>query len=157
MARTALAYRGASYRFGSRSGGFDCSGLMCAVCAKYGIFLPRASSAQYNVGTPVPKDKLQAGDLVFFRNTYKRGISHVGIYIGDNQFLHAAGSRTGVVVSRIDVGYHKDHYAGARRMDLAKLPHVRDEAKVVLTPILDDKAFVEDGQPLSHAPGKSGP
>src|SRR5262249_44539830 len=97
MARTALAYRGAPYRFGSRSGGFDCSGLIQTICAKYGIYLPRASNAQFNVGKPVPKDQLQPGDLVFFQNTYKRGISHVGIYIGEGQFLHAAGSRKGVI------------------------------------------------------------
>lgn len=139
LARSAMAYRGAPYRFGSRSGGFDCSGLMQTVCAKYGVFLPRAANSQFSVGTPVPKEQIQPGDLVFFQNTYKRGISHVGIYIGDGQFLHAAGSRKGVVVSRLDEGYHKQHYAGARRLDLSKLPHVPGEEKIDLTPILDEK------------------
>lgn len=140
LARTALAYRGAPYRFGGRSAqtGFDCSGLVQTVCAKWGIYVPRAAHAQYTAGAPVPANSLQPGDLVFFKNTYKRGLSHVGIYIGDRKFLHAAGVRYGVMVSSLDAPYHRNHYVGARRLNLSKLPPVPGEESVTQRVVLDD-------------------
>ena len=90
--------------------------------ARWGIVLPRAARAQYQRGQPVAKADLQAGDLVFFKNTYRRGLSHVGVYIGNGYFVHAATRRQGVVMSRLDAGYHSKHWAGARRLDLSKLP-----------------------------------
>ncbi|SRR5579884_79434 len=128
LARTALSYRGVPYRWGGRSPrtGFDCSGLVQSVYAKWGLYLPRVASAQIKKGVPVKPDKLLPGDLVFFKNTYKRGISHVGIYIGNNYFIHAAGRGKGVCVSRL-AGYHKRHWAGARRLNLSKLPPVPGE------------------------------
>lgn len=131
LARTALSYRGAPYRFGGRSArsGFDCSGLVQSVYAKWGLYLPRVARAQYKMGKRVKPKDLLPGDLVFFKNTYKRGISHVGIYIGDNFFIHASRPGVGVVVSRLDRGYHKRHWAGARRLDLSKLPPVPGEAQ----------------------------
>lgn len=131
LARTALSYRGAPYRFGGRSprSGFDCSGLVQSVYAKWGLYLPRVARAQYKMGQRVKPQDLQPGDLVFFKNTYKRGISHVGIYIGDSFFIHAARPGVGVVVSRLDRGYHKRHWAGARRLDLSKLPPAPGEAQ----------------------------
>jgi cell wall-associated NlpC family hydrolase len=146
LARSALTYRGAPYRFGGTTrNGFDCSGLVQAVCAKWGIYLPRAANAQFNTGTPVPKEKLQPGDLVFFANTYKSGISHVGIYIGEGEFIHAAGSGKGVVVSRLEDDYHKKHYAGARHLDLSKLPHVDGEEEMPKRIILDDGHMDDKG------------
>ncbi len=129
LAHTALSYRGTPYRWGGTNlrTGVDCSGLVQAVCAKWGILLPRAARAQFSVGTPVKPNELQPGDLVFFKNTYRHGLSHVGIYIGDNHFIHAAGRGKGVRLSRIDEGYHKAHWAGARRLDLSKLPAVQGE------------------------------
>ena len=129
LAHTALGYRGAPYRWGGRSpkSGFDCSGLVQAVYAKWGIALPRSAGEQYHVGRAVAKNALQPGDLVFFKNTYKRGISHVGIYIGNGAFIHAATSRKGVMMSRLDTGYHAQHWAGARRLDLSKLPQSSEE------------------------------
>jgi cell wall-associated NlpC family hydrolase len=140
LARTALAYRGAPYRFGGRSAqtGFDCSGLVQAVCAKWGIYVPRAAHAQYTAGKPVPSNSLQPGDLVFFKNTYKRGLSHVGIYIGDRKFLHAANVRHGVMVSSLDDAYHHNHYVGARRLDVSKLPPVPGEEGAPQRVLLDD-------------------
>lgn len=149
LARTALAYRGAPYRFGGRSAqtGFDCSGLVQAVCAKWGIYVPRAAHAQYTAGKPVPANSLQPGDLVFFKNTYKRGLSHVGIYIGERKFLHAAGVRYGVMVSSLDDAYHRNHYVGARRLDVSKLPPVPDEEGAPQRVLLDDgKGDTPDAQ-----------
>lgn len=132
LAQTALSYRGTPYRWGGTvlGKGVDCSGLVQAVCAKWGILLPRAARAQYTVGVPIKPENLQAGDLVFFKNTYRRGLSHVGIYVGENCFIHAAGRGKGVCLSRLDVGYHKKHWAGARRLDLSKLPATEGEQAV---------------------------
>ena len=107
--------------------GFDCSGLVQTVCAKWGLYLPRVARAQYKIGVPVKPADLQPGDLVFFKNTYRRGLSHVGIYIGDNLFIHAPGHGKVVMISRLDEGYHKRHWAGARRLDLSKLPKAPGE------------------------------
>ena len=119
-----MSFRGAPYRWGGHSprSGFDCSGLVQTVYAKWGIMLPRAARAQYQQGKAVAKADLLAGDLVFFKNTYRHGLSHVGVYIGNGYFVHAATQRKGVMMSRLDEGYHLKHYEGARRFDLSKLP-----------------------------------
>lgn len=132
LARTALAYRGVPYRFGGRSprSGFDCSGLVQTVYAKWGIYLPRAARAQYTQGIPVKPGELQAGDLVFLKNTYKRGLSHVGIYIGAGCFIHAARPGKGVCLSRLSDTYNRHHWAGARRLKLEKLPPTPHEKPV---------------------------
>jgi len=150
LAKTALSSRGVAYRWGGTNlrTGVDCSGLVQAVCAKWGILLPRAARAQYHVGTPVKPQDLQPGDLVFFKNTYRRGLSHVGIYIGENHFVHAAGRGKGVRLSRIDVGYHKKHWAGARRLNLSKLPTVPGE-----TAPTPDRIFLDSDEesPAPHS------
>ncbi|HZT41868.1 MAG TPA: C40 family peptidase [Chthonomonadaceae bacterium] len=140
LARTALSYRGVPYRWGGRSSrtGFDCSGLVQAVCAKWGIYLPRVARAQYKVGDPVKPENLQPGDLVFFKNTYRHGLSHVGIYIGQGCFIHAPGRGKAVMVSRLDESYYKNHWAGARHLNLSKLPPVPGEEKTPVRVILDD-------------------
>jgi cell wall-associated NlpC family hydrolase len=161
LARTALSYRGAPYRFGGRSprSGFDCSGLVQSVCARWGLYLPRVAHAQFHVGTPVKPKDLEPGDLVFFKNTYKRGISHVGIYIGDNYFIHAARPGKGVCVSRLE-GYHKRHWAGARRLDLSKLPPVPGEEtppkQVIIqdTPDSPAQTITPSSLPAPETPGK---
>ena len=152
LARTALSFRGAPYRWGGRSArsGFDCSGLVQAVYAKWGIALPRAARAQYQKGKSVAKADLQAGDLVFFKNTYRRGLSHVGIYIGDGFFIHAATQRQGVVISSLNAGYHSKHWAGARRLDLAKLPPVPGEE----TAAAKARVYVENADGSETETGK---
>lgn len=113
---TALSCRGARYvRGGTSRGGFDCSGFTRYVFAKYGISLPHSSAAQAKLGTPVSRDNLQAGDLVFFE-TYRRGISHVGIYIGDSKFVHAESRGRGVNVDSLNSAYYASRYRGARRV-----------------------------------------
>jgi len=64
----------------------------------------------------VSRGELIAGDVVFFKNTYRRGISHVGLYIGDGEFIHASNRRGGVKISELDSSYYQPRWAGARRM-----------------------------------------
>ena len=96
--------------------GFDCSGFVDYVFREgVGLILPRASRAISKAGTPVSKDELKPGDLVFF-NTMRHTFSHVGIYLGDHLFVHAP--RTGVAVRIDDLQGHywAKRYSGARRM-----------------------------------------
>ena len=104
----------------------DCAGLVRRVARTAGIDLPRTSRAQYASGRSIAAKDLRPGDLVFFKNTYRRGISHVGIYVGDGEFIHAASRRRQVVVDRLDQQYFAVRFAGARRIvqedELAPLP-----------------------------------
>ena len=113
---TARSRLGCAYRMGASGPTvFDCSGFTSWVYSKNGKSLPRTAAGQYSGTSRVSKSGLTAGDLVFFAGTYKSGISHVGIYIGGGQFIHAANSKTGVVVSSLNSGYYSAHYAGAGR------------------------------------------
>ncbi|GAB4453756.1 MAG: hypothetical protein OHK0029_07140 [Armatimonadaceae bacterium] len=116
--RTALSSRGVPYRMGATGrGAFDCSGFVQHVFAKQGKKLPRTAAQQYQVGKAVAKTDLRPGDLVFFKNTYKRGISHVGIYIGNGQFIHASSGSGQVTVSALSDAFYVNHWAGAKRVD----------------------------------------
>ena len=113
---TGLSKVGSPYVFGaSGANAFDCSGFTSWVYRQNGKSLPRTAAGQYSATSRVDKSGLSAGDLVFFAGTYKSGISHVGIYIGNGQFVHAANSKTGVTVSSLNSGYYASHYAGAGR------------------------------------------
>jgi len=115
--RSALQYRGVPYRYaGMTTRGMDCSGLVARVLGLHGIEAPHNSRAQYELGTSVPVDELQAGDLVFFHTT-RPGISHVGIYLGDSQFIHASSGGGRVKVDRLDRGYYHSRLVGARRVE----------------------------------------
>jgi N-acetylmuramoyl-L-alanine amidase len=117
IVETAMAYRGAPYRRGgTTSRGFDCSGFVQHVMDKHGVSVSHDSRALFNQGTPVSRENLKPGDVVFFENTYRSGISHVGIYIGNGQFIHASNSRGNVKVSDLDSDYYRPRYVGARRM-----------------------------------------
>lgn len=114
--KTALSYRGVRYvRGGTSRSGFDCSGFTRHVYLKYGVNLPHSSRAQASCGQPVSRGELKAGDLVFF-NTRGGGISHVGLFIGKGQFIHAATTGRGVVVSALSEAYYSSRYVGARRI-----------------------------------------
>ncbi len=114
--KTAKQYIGIPYLWGGTTpSGFDCSGFTWYVFHQCGITLNRNSAAQYQHGTYVSKNNLQPGDLVFFQNTYREGISHVGIYIGGGEFIHASSSK-GVTISSLSNSYWSSHYYGARRV-----------------------------------------
>lgn len=105
---------GIPYRWGGTSRrGIDCSSFTQQfVRETMGIELPRATSGQQYEGVGVSKSELRAGDLVFFR---RGGTRHVGVYLGDDEFIHAASSR-GVTVSNLSEGYYERHYWMARRI-----------------------------------------
>ena len=113
---TALELRGMPYRNGgSDPSGFDCSGFMQYVFARHGTALPREVRDQYRVGREIDRDDVQAGDLLFFE-TVSRGASHVGMALGDGQFVHAPSSRGVVRVEPYTAVYWARRFVGARRV-----------------------------------------
>jgi lipoprotein Spr len=95
--------------------GMDCSGLVVAVYRDYaGLKLPRGTAGLFNFGKKIPKGEIEFGDLVFF-DLDGKGISHVGIYIGGDRFIHAT-IQNGVTVSSLQDNYYKKGYMGARRV-----------------------------------------
>jgi cell wall-associated NlpC family hydrolase len=107
----AMRYLGVPYVWGGASPrGFDCSGLVMYAFAQIGVSLPHSTYALYAMGTPVSRDQLQPGDLVFFN-----GLGHMGIYIGGNQMVHAPHTGDVVKVSSL-TGWYASTYVGARRI-----------------------------------------
>lgn len=99
---------------GVSTNGFDCSGFTMYVFEKIGINLPHQSGAQYKMGSAISRDDLRAGDLLFF-NTSGKGVSHVGIYVGEGKFAHASSKR-GVTISTLSDKYYVNTYMGAKRI-----------------------------------------
>jgi cell wall-associated NlpC family hydrolase len=112
---SALDYIGASYKYGgNHPASIDCSAFVKRVFSEVKIPLPRTSREQFELGVEIPLDQLSEGDLLFF--TRKKRIGHVGIYIGDNMFIHAAGKGKGVIISSINTPYFKKTFVGAKRI-----------------------------------------
>jgi cell wall-associated NlpC family hydrolase len=116
MIRDALTARGIRYRWGGSSRrGFDCSGFTRYLMARdMGIQLPHSAHAQARYGQKIGINDLKEGDLVFF-STYRRGISHVGVYLGDNLFIHAPRTGRSVAVESL-TGYYRRRFVTARRL-----------------------------------------
>ncbi|MCC6626240.1 MAG: C40 family peptidase [Chloroflexi bacterium] len=115
----ALAQTGRPYVWGGETpaSGFDCSGLVRYVVKQVtGIDVTHVLAYQAQVGSPIERDELEIGDLVFFKNTYKAGLSHVGFYLGDGQFVGANNERVGVSRAPLNSTYWGSRYYSARRL-----------------------------------------
>jgi cell wall-associated NlpC family hydrolase len=114
---TALALRGTPYLNGGSepSQGFDCSGFVQWVFGQHGTPLPREVREQFDEGRRIDRDEIKAGDLVFF-TTVSRGASHVGIALGNGEFVHAPSSRGVVRTEPYTSGYWAARWVGARRI-----------------------------------------
>jgi len=104
------------YRYGGAhpSDGFDCSGLVYYTYTSNGHAVPRTSREQFNAARGIPLAQAAEGDLVFFRDQEK--LSHVGIYLGDGQFVHAPSSGGTVSVASIDAPYYQRHLIAVGRL-----------------------------------------
>jgi len=114
---TARSQVGIPYRFGGLTpeSGFDCSGFTCWVYSRHGIELPRRSIEQVLAGVPVSREQLKPGDLVFFE-IHRKGASHVGIYTGNDVFVHCPSSGGRVREDRLTDTYWRKRYRGACRV-----------------------------------------
>lgn len=114
----AKKHKGEKYKWGGESPkGFDCSGFTWYVYDKaVNMEIGRTVKDQYKKGKSVSNGSWKPGDIVFFKNTFEKGLSHNGIFLGGGKFIHAENEKTGVVISTLESGYYKDHYAGARRL-----------------------------------------
>lgn len=119
IADYALQFVGYPYVYGGSSpSGFDCSGFTSYVYRQFGYSLNRSAASQLSNGTPVSMSELQPGDLVLFKKsgTGSKAASHVGIYISNNQFVHASTSTVGVIVSSLSEAYYTTGFVGGRRI-----------------------------------------
>ena len=119
LTEDAKYFKGGKYVWGgTKPEGFDCSGYVQYLYNKHNIHLPRTAWAQSQKGTAVDKDHLQKGDLLFFLTDKTRGIpvTHVGIYLGDGNFIHAASKKDGIIISPITHGKYANLFVSARRV-----------------------------------------
>ena len=146
----ALELIGVRYKFGGQTPdkGLDCSGLVKYVFEQVtGVSMPRSAREQAKVGEKVDRDDLQPGDLVFF-NTRRAAFSHVGIYLGDNEFVHAPRKKSSVKIANIDGQYWKKRFNGARRL-IGIMPGMVsiEAAKAVLKALPQSDDDTDDDQP----------
>ncbi len=114
----AKAFLGTPYAAGGNTPkGFDCSGFVQYVMANFSVAMPRTSTDQYSVGVMVDKSQLKPGDLVFFKYTKSSSrLDHVGIYVGDGNFIHSPVPGQTVKISTLTTGYFSNYYYGATRV-----------------------------------------
>ena len=117
LKRIADSYLGTRYKRGGMSRrGVDCSGFVCIVFKQLnGARLPRSSGKLWKLGRLISPQRARPGDFIFFRGGVFGTINHVGIYMGDNSFIHASSS-SGVVYSTLEDHYYKKHFTGIRRI-----------------------------------------
>lgn len=119
LVRVAKSFIGAPYKLGGETvKGMDCSAFVRKIYAIFGLDLPRSAREQFKLGSPVAREDLLPGDLVFFRtNRFAPHPTHVGIYIGDGNFIHAAGGRRrGVTIDSLSSDFFSRTYVGAKRL-----------------------------------------
>lgn len=116
IVRTAKSFLNVPYRWGGTSptGGFDCSGFSMTVYQLNGLNMPRSSQAQWEVGMSIDRDQLLRGDLVFFTTRGSGEVSHVGIYLGDNNIIHAPGWGKRIRIDSLEEKYYRRHFVGIR-------------------------------------------
>jgi len=116
LVKAARTFIGIPYLWGGASAdeGFDCSGLTMTVYQLNGLNLPRTSAEQYNAGEAIQKEDLKKGDLVFFATQGRGKISHVGVYIGNNQFLHAPRRGKKICIGSLANEYFSKRFIGSR-------------------------------------------
>lgn len=116
LVATAESFIGVKYSWGGTSmdKGFDCSGLTMAVFQLNGLNLPRSSKEQYEIGAPVPRYKAKKGDLVFFITSQRKKISHVGIYVGNEAFIHAPGKDKKIRKDSLLNNYFRKRFVSVR-------------------------------------------
>lgn len=118
VVKTAKKMLGVKYRYGGTSPGrgFDCSGLVQYSHRAAGINIPRTTGQQYKAAKRISRKYLKAGDLVFFKTSVSRAVSHVGIYLGNHKFIHAPSSGKRVKISSMKEKYWRKRFTGAGRV-----------------------------------------
>lgn len=128
-------YLGDPYVWGGNTPktGMDCSGYTKYVFKKVGITIPRTAWEQSKKGQRIEKKNLQKGDLLFFLTDKKRKIpiTHVGIYLGNGKFIHAASSKKGIIISSLNTGYYNKVFKGAKRI-MDDTPHFKKNFYIAL-------------------------
>lgn len=116
LVKTARSFLGVPYRWGGTDGdsGFDCSGLTMVCYRLNGLNLPRVSRNQFQAGRWIPKHQLRRGDLVFFATNGGKQVSHVGMYIGKNRFIHAPSTGKTVRIEKLSTPFFSRTYMGGR-------------------------------------------
>jgi len=117
VALRAIAQVGKPYRYGGADlDGFDCSGLVFFIHRELGVTVPRTAAEQYTASTPVNVRRLEPGDLLFFRTTSRKRVTHVGIYAGGGRFIHAPQTGRDIELRELSDQYYGPRLVGAGRM-----------------------------------------